>query len=159
MDFIAANQLGHALLAPMLDDPASGRNNARFVFLSPAAQNYFPDWDKGADDIVATLRTYAGQTLRDKGLTDLIGELVTRSDAFRLRWAAHNVRYHRTGIKRTHHPDVGDLELTYEAMELPDSPGWTMFAYTAPEDSPTQERLGLLGSLAASDSHTQKPAQ
>lgn len=158
MDFIAANQLGRALLAPMLNDPASDGNNARFVFLSPAAQNFYPDWDTGADDIVATLRTYAGQNPRDKGLTDLIGELVTRSDAFQRRWSAHNVRYHRTGVKRIHHPDVGDLEFAYEAMELPDSPRWTMFAYTAPEDSPTQERLRLLGSLAAStDTTTQTP--
>ena len=31
----------------------------------------------------------------------------------------------RTGVKRMHHPVVGDLELTYEAMELPSDPSLT----------------------------------
>jgi transcriptional regulator with XRE-family HTH domain len=152
MDFIAANALGRALQAPILDDPANRGNTARFVFLNPASRIYYPDWGRGADEIVATLRSYAGQNPLDTGLTDLIGELVTRSDAFRLRWAAHDVRYHRTGVKRIHHPEVGDLELVYEAMDLPANPGWSMFGCTAEPGSPTEERLRLPGSLAASRS-------
>ncbi|TWH09408.1 putative transcriptional regulators [Rhodococcus rhodochrous J45] len=150
MNVIAANSLGRALYAPLLEDPAARGNTARFVFLSPASRNFFPDWEHGADDIVATLRTYAGQNPRDKQLTDLVGELVTRSDEFRMRWSAHNVRHHRTGIKRICHPQVGDLELEYEAMDLPTNPEWHMFGYTAEPGSPTEERLTLLGSLAAS---------
>ncbi|WP_020576359.1 helix-turn-helix transcriptional regulator [Actinopolymorpha alba] len=149
MDFIAANQLGCALYAPVLKDPVRPANNARFMFLNPEAQSFYPDWERGADDIVATLRSYAGRNPNDKSLTDLIGELVTRSDAFRTRWAKHNVRFHRTGIKRIHHPVVGELELNYEAMELPANPGWTMFAYTAEPNSATDERLKLLASYAA----------
>ena len=74
------------------------------------------------DDVVAILRSYAGQRPHDKNLTDLIGELATRSDEFRTRWAAHNVRFRRTGVKVLHHPVVEHLELTYEAMELPAKP-------------------------------------
>jgi len=149
MDIVTTNPLGRALYRPVIEDPDGRGNTARFVFLSPAARNFFPDWEQGADDIVATLRTYAGQNPRDKRLTDLIGELVTRSDAFRLRWAAHNVRHHRSGIKRINHPEVGDLELVYEAMDLPANPEWFMFGYTAEPGSPTEDRLKLLGSLAA----------
>ncbi len=152
MDFVAANALGRALYAPILEDPAGRGNTARFTFLSPAARSYFPDWDEGASNIVATLRGYAGQNPHDKGLTDLIGELVTRSDDFRQRWAAHNVRHHRTGVKRIHHPVVGDLELVYEAMDLPANPDWFMFGHTAEPGSPSEERLRLLGSLAVSPS-------
>lgn len=148
MDMVTANSLGRALYRPLLDDADGQGNTARFMFLSPAARNFFPDWEQGADDIVATLRSYAGQHPRDKALTDLIGELVTRSDAFRLRWAAHNVRHHRAGTKRIHHPDVGDLELVYEAMDLPAHPDWFMFGYTAEHGSASEERLKLLGSLA-----------
>lgn len=149
MNVITGNLLGLAVYAPLLAD-ADGRGNlARFMFLSPAARNFFPDWEPGADDIVATLRSYAGQNPRDRELTDLIGELVTRSDAFGLRWAAHNVRHHSTGIKRIRHPEVGDLELSYEAMELPADPEWLMFGCTAEPGSPSEERLRLLGSLAA----------
>ncbi|MFT4210892.1 MAG: helix-turn-helix domain-containing protein [Microbacterium sp.] len=149
MNLITANVLGTALYQPLLDDADGHGNTARFMFLSPAARSFFPDWEQGADDIVATMRTYAGQNPRDKQLTDLIGELVTRSDAFRIRWGAHNVRHHRAGIKRIHHPAVGDLELVYEAMDLPANPDWFMFGYTGEPGSPTEERLRLLGSLAA----------
>ncbi|QRY40243.1 helix-turn-helix domain-containing protein [Microbacterium hominis] len=152
MDVIATNPLGRALLAPVLDDPASGGNNARFTFLSPAARTFYTDWEQGADGIVATLRGYAGQNPHDKPLTDLIGELVTRSDDFRVRWAAHNVRFHRSGTKRIHHPDVGDLTFRFEAMDLPAYPGWEMFAYTTDPGSPSEERVRLLGSLAATRS-------
>lgn len=143
------NRLGRALLALLLEDPANGRNNARFIFLSPASRNFYPDWEHGADSTVASLRSAAGRNPHDKALTDLIGELVTRSDAFRLRWSAHDVRFHRTGTKRIHHPDVGDLEFIFEGVELPDNPGWMMFAYTTAPGSPGEERLKLLGSLAA----------
>lgn len=152
MDIVTANLLGRALYRPLLDDADGRGNTARFMFLSPAARTFFPDWEQGADDIVATLRTYAGQNPRDRRLTDLIGELVTRSDAFGRRWAAHNVRHHRSGIKRIRHPDVGDLELSYEAMDLPANPDWFMFGYTAEPGSPTEDKLRLLSSIAATAS-------
>jgi len=157
MTFVAANALGRALYAPVLDNPANRANTARFMFLDPAARVFFPDWEKGADDLVATLRGYAGRHPMDRSLTDLVGELVTRSDAFRSRWAAHNVRFHRTGVKRIQHPDVGALDLHYEAMELPANPEWFMFGYTAEPGSPTEERLRLLGSLAATHDTVRLP--
>ena len=94
------------------------RNVARFVFLNPNATEFFSDWEGIADDAVAILRLEAGRDPNDRRLTDLIGELSTRSDAFRVRWAAHNVKLHRTGVKRMYHPVVGELTLDYEAMHL-----------------------------------------
>ncbi|WP_334172691.1 helix-turn-helix transcriptional regulator [Sinomonas sp.] len=151
MDFVAMNALGRALYAPAMQDAGSPPNNARFLFLDPAAREFYPDWRKNMDDVVATLRGYAGRNPHNKDLTDLIGELVTRSEDFRARWAAHDVRFHRTGLKRIHHPVVGDLELDYEAFELPSNPGWTMFAYTAAPGSASGERLRLLASWAATN--------
>ena len=150
LDYIAANPLGRALYAPMLDDPSNQGNTARFMFFSTASRLFFPDWERNADDLVATLRIYAGQSPLDTKLTNLIGELVTRSDAFRYRWAQHDVRHHRGGLKRIHHPAVGDLELSYQAMDLPANPEWSMFAFTAEPGSASEERLQLLGNLAAS---------
>lgn len=149
-DVIATNVLGRALLSPLLDDPANQGNNARFTFLSPASRNFYVDWEQGASSLVASMRSHAGKHPHDHDLTDLVGELVTRSDDFRRRWAAHDVRFHRSGTKRLHHPAVGDLEFTFEAMQLPDSPGWTMYGYTTEPGSPSDERVRLLGSIAAS---------
>ena len=148
-DFLAVNTIGHAVFSPIIDDPANQRNNARFTFLNPASQNFYPDWEAGANSIVASLRIEAGRNPHDRALTDLIGELVTRSDVFRTRWASHDVRFHRTGTKRIHHPDVGDLVFEYEALELPADPALVMFTMTPAVDTPTEERLRLLGSLAA----------
>lgn len=101
-----------------------------------------------------TLRSEAGANPYDKALSDLIGELSTRSDGFRTRWAAHNVRFHRTGHKKLHHPVIGDLELNFEAMELPSHPGLTMLVYTAPQGSPAVDGLKLLASWAATAERT-----
>ena len=151
LNFVAANPLGRTLYAPMLDDPVNQGNMARFTFLNPASQKFFPDWEENAEDMAATLRSYAGQDPLDGRLTDLIGELATRSDAFRHRWSRHHVRHHHAGIKRIHHPVVGDLELPYQAMELPMNRDWFMFAFTSEPGSPTEERLQLLSSVAAND--------
>ncbi len=47
-------------------------------------------------------------------------------------------------------PRRRDLELTHEALDLPANPDWFVFAFTAEPGGPSEERLGLLGSLAAS---------
>jgi hypothetical protein len=119
------------------------------VYLDPAAQDYYPDWDRTANDIAAMLRSEAGHNPHDKLLIELIGELSTRSEEFRTRWAAHNVRFHRTGLKKLHHPVVGTLDLTFEALEFPGHPGLTLLVYTAPADTPTADALKLLSSWAA----------
>jgi transcriptional regulator with XRE-family HTH domain len=148
-DILAANRLGYALYSEMYIDPARPANVARFVFLSPRACAFFPDWERAASDIVANLRTEAGRNPYDRGLSDLVGELSTRSQEFRTRWAAHNVRYHRTGRKYLHHPVVGDLHLTYEVMDLPADPGLSLVVYSAEHGSASQDGLHLLASWAA----------
>jgi hypothetical protein len=95
------------------------------------------------------LRTETGQNPHDKALFNLIGELSTRSENFRTWWAAHNVRFHRTGVKRFHHPVVGDLTLTYEALDLAADEGLRISAYTAEPGTPSDDALKLLASWAA----------
>lgn len=151
LDFLGANRLGYALYSEMFTDRVRPVNSARFMFLNPRSHRLYPDWDRVADNTVAILRGAAGRDPYDKGLSDLVGELSTRSDDFRMRWAAHDVRLHRTGVKRLHHPVVGDLELTYEGMELPADPGLTVFVYTAKPGSSSEDGLKLLASWAATE--------
>jgi transcriptional regulator with XRE-family HTH domain len=149
LDILGANRLGHALYAPVLAGQQLPVNLARFLFLDPRAGDFYVDWDKTANDAVAILRGEAGRNPYDRRLSDLIGELSTRSEAFRTRWAAHDVRLHRSGGKRLHHPVAGDLELTYEALELPADPGLTMITYTAEPGSASHDALDFLASWAA----------
>jgi transcriptional regulator with XRE-family HTH domain len=152
-DVLAANPLAQALYAPMFDDPTRPANHARFAFLSPRARDFWRDWDRIATDTVAMMRTEAGRDPHDRALTDLVGELCTRSEDFRIRWAAHDVRLHRTGIKQFHHPVVGDLDLNFETLQLTADPGLTMTALSAPAASAADDALHLLASWAASQ-HT-----
>jgi transcriptional regulator with XRE-family HTH domain len=149
MDILAANRLGAALLAPVITSPAKPANNARFLFLDPAAPAFYPEWERQAQDVVAMLRTEAGRSPHDKALSNLVGELSTRSEHFRTWWAAHNVRFHRTGTKRFHHPVVGELTLTYEALDLAADEGLRISAYSAEPGTPSDDALKLLATWAA----------
>jgi transcriptional regulator with XRE-family HTH domain len=149
LDFLAANHLGRAMYSDMLLDPGGPPNFARFTFLDSAARRFHTDWELAADMTVANLRTAAGKDPQDKALHDLVGELSTRSDDFRRRWGAHNVRTHGTGVKHFHHPIVGDLELAYEGLDLRAEPGLTLTIYTPEPNSPTAHALTLLASWAA----------
>lgn len=148
-DYLAANDLGRALYSPFFDGHLQPPNIARFTFLDSAAQQFFVDWERAAKDLVASLRTEAGRNPNDRALTDLVGELSTKSEPFRKWWAAHNVRRHQTGRKRLHHPSVGALELDYEVMEVTGDNGLRMAVFTAEPGSRSAEALDLLGSLAA----------
>jgi transcriptional regulator with XRE-family HTH domain len=137
------------LYCDMFDDPVRPANHARFVFLSPRAQRFYANWDRAATDTVAILRSEAGRDPYDRNLSELIGELSTRSEEFRTRWAAHNVRIHRTGAKDFHHPVVGDLSLTFEMMQLTADADLAILAYSAEPGSRSEEGLSLLASWAA----------
>jgi transcriptional regulator with XRE-family HTH domain len=150
LDVLATNALGQALYAPVFADPARPANIARFNFLNPQARTFWGNWNRAADDTVAMLRTEAGRDPYDRGLTDLVGELSTRSDEFRVRWAAHEVTLHRTGRKDIRHPVVGELQLSYEVMELSADPGLVLVVFSAEEGSRDSDVLRFLASWAAS---------
>ena len=149
LDVLAANQLGRALYSELYAAAARPLNTARFVFLDPRAEASYGDWDRVATETVAILRSAAGRDPYNRDLSDLVGELATQSEAFRTRWAAHNVRFHNTGVKLFNHPVVGELHLSYNRLDLAADPGLTIFTYTAEPGSRSEEALKLLGSWAA----------
>ncbi|MFH8982163.1 helix-turn-helix transcriptional regulator [Streptomyces varsoviensis] len=148
-DVLAVNQLAGALFSPVLADTRRPANTARFVYLAPeAAKDFFVDYDQNAGDTAAKLRMEVGRNPHDEDLIALVGEL-SRSELFRQRWAAQDVRLHRSGRKRMHHPIVGRLDLDVESLELPAEPGLHLTIYTAPAGTPTADNLALLASWAA----------
>ncbi|ALE83523.1 helix-turn-helix transcriptional regulator [Pseudonocardia sp. HH130629-09] len=149
LDLVATNSLCAALYADLDDHTGSAVNLARYTFLDPRALDFYPEWDTVAEMTVALLRSSAGHDPLDRDLSDLIGELVTRSDEFRTRWAAHHVQHHTSGHKRFHHPVVGDLELAFDSMDHAADPTLTMTVYTAEPGSPSADALTLLGTWTA----------
>ncbi|KAF5998877.1 helix-turn-helix domain-containing protein [Streptomyces sp. WAC00263] len=156
LDVVAANPLARALYSVIYTDVRTAPNLARFTFLDPQAKQFWRDWDRVADDLVAHLRAAAGATPYDRNLTDLIGELSTRSDIFRQLWARHDVRAYGRGTKHFHHPVVGDLDLRYDLLEPAAEPGLTMITYTAEPGTTSHDNLTLLASWAATQNTEQE---
>ncbi|MFI6306716.1 helix-turn-helix transcriptional regulator [Amycolatopsis thailandensis] len=154
-DVLATNHLARALFSPVLAGTRRPANTARFVYLDPeAARTFFVDYDRIARDVAAKLRMEAGRDPHDEELITLVGELSTRSELFRRRWASRDVRLHRSGLKRLHHPVVGRLDLDVESMELPADPGLLLTVYTASTGTAAADGLALLASWAAGQEKT-----
>ncbi len=149
LDFLYANELANALFSDLLRDPVRPPNLARFAFLDVRSRGLWVDWEKAAWDTVAILRAEAGRNPYDRALSDLVGQLSTRSDEFRVRWATHDVKFHRTGTKQFHHPLVGDLTLAFESLELPADPGLSLLTYSAEPGSASEQALDELARWGA----------
>src|SRR5829696_8654568 len=131
LDILAVNQLGRALFSELYAASARPANFARFVFLDPRAGTFYADWDRAARETAAILRSAAGRDPHDRDLSDLVGELATRSEAFRTHWAAHDVRCHASAAKHLHHPVVGELSLSFNRLDIAADHGLTLFTYAA----------------------------
>jgi transcriptional regulator with XRE-family HTH domain len=163
LDVLATNRMARALLCDFDALPPRERNHARWVFLDPAARELYVDWDAIARDNVAVLRMDAGRHPDDPELSALIGELTMKSPEFAGWWADHDVLRQTHGSKRYHHPVVGDLTVTYEALTLPDDPEQTLFVYSVEPGSSSAQALALLSSWSLDvnprDASSPAPAQ
>ncbi len=151
LDILVANHLGRALYTRPGEQLTLPFNVARFLFLDPRAADFYLDWDLMARNQVAVLRTETGRDPDQPELMQLIGELSTHSEKFRTLWAAHDVRKYREGPKQFRHPVVGDLEFIGESLDVSNTPGLFVLAYTVEPGSATAEAMNLLGSWAAPD--------
>lgn len=148
MQMVAANALGRALCAPLFDSPDGLANHARFIFLDPRASEFWVDWEDLAAEAVGSLRNAVARDPYDKDLSDLIGELATRSDRFRQLWASRDVYVHKGGLMRINHAVIGRVDLTYEILRLETQPELAMLAFSAESGSPSHDALTLLASWA-----------
>ena len=164
-DIVAGNALARALFAPMFDSATTderGRPNiARYIFLDLGAQDFFVDWDAAGSATAALLRAEVGRYPRDRALRELVGELSTLSPEFRTRWAAHDVLIRHDGVKRLQHPDVGNLELTFQSLDLPLSGRAVhdLVVYTAEPGTASEDQLKLLAIWAATQSRATQPTR
>ncbi|WP_180686436.1 helix-turn-helix domain-containing protein [Streptomyces gossypiisoli] len=145
-DILAWNRMAAAVFGDWAELPAQERNWARLVFLKPEYRDLFVDWDQKASDIVAFLRMDAGCHPDDPRLSALVGELSVKSAEFRQLWATHDVKEKSHGVKRFHHPLVGELSLSFETFRLVDDAEQSLITYHAEPGSPSAEALRLLAS-------------
>ncbi|MFJ9590111.1 helix-turn-helix transcriptional regulator [Streptomyces acidicola] len=144
MDIIACNPSGLRLLAGLEDWPAKKRNFVRYVFLHPAACNLFDRREEQFRTCVSGLRAVAGFEPGTPELNRLVEELTSKSPEFAELWPRYEVSSRPSGNKTFHHPEVGDLTLSYEAMQMVTMPGHCFLAFYAEPGTPDHDKLVLL---------------
>ncbi|WP_406474031.1 helix-turn-helix domain-containing protein [Streptomyces sp. NBC_01615] len=145
-DILVWNRMAAAVFGDWSELPPQERNWARMVFLKPEYRELFVEWDQKASDIVSLLRMDAGCHPDDPRLSALVGELSVKSEEFRRLWATHDVKEKSHGVKRLHHPLVGELILHFESFRLVDDEEQSLLTYHAEPGSASAEALRLLAS-------------
>ncbi|MGW1980919.1 helix-turn-helix domain-containing protein [Streptomyces collinus] len=145
-EILAWNRMAAALFGDWGQLPAGDRNWARLVFLRPEYRELFVDWEQKAIDIVCALRMDAGCFPDDPRLSTLVGELSVKSEEFRRLWATHDVKEKSHGVKRLHHPLVGDLSLRFETFRVAGDTDQALITYHAEPESVSAQSLRLLAS-------------
>lgn len=145
-DVLAANALGNAL-SPNLQN---GHNRLRDVFLDPAEQALYPDWDRATEALVAGFRQSVGTDVDDPGFVQLVGELSLASERFRKLWARHDVVAFEGAPVQLDHPQVGQLTLHREKLAITGTAGQLLVIYHAQPGTQSGDKLTLLASLSCS---------
>ncbi|GEL23747.1 DNA-binding protein [Pseudonocardia sulfidoxydans NBRC 16205] len=146
-DLLGANRLGYALWGLPRPDPHSEQrapNVSRFVFLSPAARDLFPDWESQARSLSSYLRVAAADYPDDPVLHGLIGELSVRSHDFARIWADYPVGDCVHSVREYRHRTAGTMVLNEEIVRLPDDPGIRIIFSGAEDGTPSADRLRSL---------------
>jgi transcriptional regulator with XRE-family HTH domain len=155
MDVLVANDIAQALIPYY----RPGENLVRAAFLDPLVGDMYGDWEAVTESAVASLRALVGPDVDDPRLAELVGELSVRSERFRQLWARHDVRPKRSGTTRIDHPQLGELELSYEKLPLPETDGQILVVYHAAPGSRTAQALTLLATqTAAAAEEPRRPA-
>ncbi|MEU9149850.1 helix-turn-helix transcriptional regulator [Streptomyces sp. NPDC048417] len=148
LDVLAWNPLGGVLLGEFTRQPQRERNLLA-LFLHPEADRACPNRAATVAELIGMLRTQVAADPGHPRAVELVGELAVRSDEFAALWALHNVAEPTCGQMRLNHPQVGELNLDWDAYPIPGNPGPALMVCTAAEGSPDAERLqqlaGLLG--------------
>ncbi|WP_377273882.1 hypothetical protein [Peterkaempfera sp. SMS 1(5)a] len=97
---------------------------------------------------MARLRALAGTDPDAPDLAQLVGELLLKSADFARLWERYDVRPHRPGTKHFHRPQVGDITLGFQSMQLDDTPGHRLVVYYTDAATPEHDAMVLLDMLS-----------
>ncbi|MGK5556420.1 helix-turn-helix transcriptional regulator [Actinomadura kijaniata] len=157
-DVLAWNPLAAALITDFGALPPRQRNLARLVCLDEGMRHLYADWPGKVDDVAAYLRLDAGRHPGDPATAALLAELEAASPEFRAAWARHRIRDKTHGRYVYRHPVVGELDLGFETLRLPDDPDQALVAHTVEEGSPSQTALRLLAAWARDGRAATRPS-
>ncbi|MBF8189830.1 helix-turn-helix domain-containing protein [Nonomuraea sp. K274] len=124
-------------------------NCLRMIYLSPAAQDFYPDWEKAAFAKTAQLRVAAARHRDDPYIPRLVEELSAKSAEFRRIWARHDVQNRNTEVKEFRHPVVGELTLSWEVLTVSGTSGQQLIVLTAEPGSASERAVAELARRVA----------
>ncbi|MFJ3440990.1 helix-turn-helix domain-containing protein [Streptomyces sp. NPDC086081] len=148
-DVLAANSLAVAL-SPRL---TVGANRLRDLFLDPAEQAFFSDWEGATRQFIAGFRNSVGADINDPRFIELVGELSLASPRFRALWARQDVKKLQGGRMRFDHPQVGSLDLNHEKLAIPRAGNMMLVILHPDPQSHDAEKLSLLASASFESPH------
>ncbi|MDX1893075.1 helix-turn-helix transcriptional regulator [Mycolicibacterium sp. 050158] len=146
LNILAINAAGRAMYSGFADIT----NLARMVFLDPAARDFYPNWHHVATQTVGNLRWGLTRFPSDDRVAEVVEEISPQSSVFTELWATHYVRPRPSEDKLFHHPQLGELHLHFEALEVADAPDQRLFVYCALDGGPSPDAVALLQALAES---------
>ncbi|WP_320774012.1 helix-turn-helix transcriptional regulator [Streptomyces sp. CRN 30] len=149
-DIVAANPLATAL-SPRL---AEGSNRLRDLFLDPEERAFHPDWEDVTAGAVAVFREAAGIDTDDPRTVELVAELTHASPRFRHLWARHDVRACEGGPLRLTHPQLGEVRLNREKLDVGGTDGLTLLVLHPDPGTTDADKMALLASAARTPART-----
>ncbi|WP_432825658.1 helix-turn-helix domain-containing protein [Dactylosporangium sp. CA-092794] len=159
LDVLAVNPLA-TMLSPRL---VVGTNRLRDLFLDPAEQALFPDWELATQSLIAGFREAVGTDIDDPRFIELVGELSLASARFRQLWARHDIKPRQSGRMRFDHPQLGSVVVNHEKLAIPGAEGMMLVMLHADPGSEDAEKIALLASATLPsvgiDGHTAHTAR
>ncbi|MEH0554103.1 helix-turn-helix domain-containing protein [Streptomyces sp. B21-101] len=149
MDILAWNPLASALLTDFEKVPEDKRNCVRILFTEPSMRTLCADWRAAARGCVSHLRMTAAASPDDPRLTGLVGELSVQDKDFGRWWGSSHVASRGRGMKRFHHPLVGELVLDRDTFTCGSDPDQELVVWTAEPGTPSYDGLRALASGAS----------
>ena len=146
LDVLAWNTLAAELLGDPNDAQPEDRNVLMTLFHDDAPLR-FSDCEAMAKDYIGMLRAAVARDPDHPRAIAVVGALSVRSAEFRRLWARHDVRYRINGGKTIHHPQIGAIDIEWDAYPVPGTQYASLIVITPRPGM--EDRLDLLGALAA----------
>jgi transcriptional regulator with XRE-family HTH domain len=124
-DLIAWNRAATSYYTDFERLPEGQRNNMiRWLLEAPEARERLIDWSQDARDVVARWRAVTATLDGGPRLEAMVAELRGRSPEFGRWWDSHDVREHRSRLRRFRHPELGEQVMRLIVVRAPEFEPW-----------------------------------